>query len=107
MYTPKLPCQIQNICSVSNSTKELKWYKKMLLQFRGARESQIFGGQQDLVPNIYLHNPIVLAIVNFLSLLCMLHSSLRSSNQLLYPNNKLGMNLTLNPYTNHNSNGVY
>ena len=43
----------------------------------------------------------------FLSLLCMIHGSLGSSNQLLNPNNKLGVSLTLNPCANHNVNGVY
>ena len=47
---------------------------------------------------------MVLVIVSLLSLLCMLHSSLGSSNQLLYPGNKLSMNFTLDSSSNHNVN---
>ena len=68
----------------------------MLLQFRGARESQIFGGLHYLVPNLAPLYAIVLVIISFLSLLCMLHSSPSSSNQVVHPNDKLSMNLTIN-----------
>ena len=48
---------------------------------------------------------MVLVIVGLLSLLCMLHSYLSCSNQLLYPNNKLSMSLPLNLCANHTVNG--
>ena len=50
---------------------------------------------------------MVLIIISLLSLLWMLHSSLGSSNQLLYPNNKLSVRLTLNPCANHNVYGDF
>ena len=50
---------------------------------------------------------MVLVIISLLILLCTLYSSLDSSNQLLHPNNKLGMSLTLYPCTNHIINGAY
>ena len=50
---------------------------------------------------------MVLVVVSLLSLLCTLYSSLGSSNQLLHPNDKLGVNLTLYPCNNHNIKGVY
>ena len=61
----------------------------MLLQFEEAKQSQIIGGQQNPVPNLELHNPMVLIIVSYLSLLCTLYNSLVSSNYLLHPNNEL------------------
>ena len=79
----------------------------MQLQFGGARESQIFGRQYSLFPNLELYKPMVLVIVSLLSLLCALHSFLGSSNKLLYFNNKLSMSLTLYPSKNHNVYGVY
>ena len=60
-----------------------------------------------LVPNLKLHYPMVLVIISLLGLLCMLHSLLSSSNQLLYSKNKLSMSLNLNPCTNYNIYGVY
>ena len=50
---------------------------------------------------------MVIVVVSLLSLLCMLQSSLSSSNYLLHPKNKLSMSLPLNPCTNHNINGIY
>ena len=77
----------------------------MLVQFGEARESKILGGQQDFVPNLKLHHPMVLVIISLLGLVCMLYSSLGNSNQLLHPNNKLGTSLTLNLHINHNVSG--
>ena len=79
----------------------------MLLKLGRVRESHIFGGQQNLIPNLKLYNPMVLVIVSLLNLLCMLNSSLGGSNQQLHPLKKLSMNLTLKPCTNHNVHGVY
>ena len=78
----------------------------MLLYFGGARQSKTLGGQQNLIPNLKLYNPMVLVIVSLLSFLCVLHISLGSSNQLLHPNNKLSVGLTLFLCTNHNIYGV-
>ena len=72
LYTFNLPYQLQLVCNVSNPTQDLKWSNKMLLQFGGARNSHIFGRQQDLVPNLKPHNPMVLVIVSLLSLLYVL-----------------------------------
>ena len=69
--------------------------------------SQIFSGQQNLVPNFEHHNPMVFVIVGLLSLLCMLHNCLSSSNQLQHFNNKLDVSFTLYRCSNHNINGVY
>ena len=50
---------------------------------------------------------MVLIMLSLLSLLCMLHSSLDRSNQLLHPRNKLSLGIPLNPCTNYNTYGVY
>ena len=92
---------------MSHPIQDLQWSKNILLQFGRGRESKTLGGQQNLVPNLRLYNPIVFITVSLFSLLFMLHNSLGSFNQLLHPRNKLGVNLTLNPYANHNANGVY
>ena len=55
VHTPNLSCQLKLVCNVSNSTQDLKWSNKMLLQFQGAKESQIVGGQQNFIPNLELH----------------------------------------------------
>ena len=49
---------------------------------------------------------MVLVIVSLLSLLCIFHSSLGSSNDLLYPVNKVSMSVNLDPFANHNVNGL-
>ena len=49
---------------------------------------------------------MVLVIVSLSSLLCTLYSYLDRSNNLLYPGNKLSMNLTLDPCANCNINGI-
>ena len=78
----------------------------MLLQFGRARESKTIGGQENLIPNLKVHNSIELIIVSILSLLCMLYSSIGFSNGLLHQKNRLSISLTLNPYANHNIYGV-
>ena len=79
----------------------------MLLQFGVATKSHDFGGQQNLVPNLKLQNPIELVIIKLLILLCILYRSLSCSNQQLHPNNILGTSLTLNPCKNYSIYGVY
>ena len=66
------------------------------------RSPRFFYGQQNIVPNLKLYNPIVLVILNLLSLLCMLYSSLDGPNHLLYSRYKLSVSLTLNLSANHN-----
>ena len=60
VHTPDLPCLLQLACIVSNLIWDLKWSKKILLQFGGARESQAFVRQHNPVPKLGLYNPIVL-----------------------------------------------
>ena len=50
---------------------------------------------------------MVLVIASLLDLLCMLYSSLGSSNQMLHSRYKLSVSLTLNPCVYHNVNEVY
>ena len=92
---------------MSHPTQDLKWSNKILLQFEGARNSLIVCGQQNLIPNLKLYITMILVMVSLLGLLYMLHSSLGSSNQLLYSKHKLSVSLTLNLCENHNVNGVY
>ena len=80
VHTLDLPSRLKLVCNVSNATQDLKWSTKTLLQFGRARESRIFGGYQNYVPNLELHYLMVLVIFSLLSLLCMLHISLISSN---------------------------
>ena len=107
VHTSNLLSQFRLVYNVSNPIQDLKWSKKILLQFGGARESQICSGQQILGPNLKLNNLIVLFIVSFLSLLFMFYSSLSCCNQLLYCNNILIVSLPLNPCANYSINGVF
>ena len=50
---------------------------------------------------------MALIITSLLILLCVLYSSLGSSNHLLHPNNKLSMSFTLNLCANYNVYRVY
>ena len=92
---------------MSSPTQDVKWSNKILLQFGRARESYFLSGQQNLAPNLKLYYPMVLVILSLFTLLCILYSSLSSSNNLLHPRNNLYMSLTLNPIANHNVYGVY
>ena len=80
VYTRDFPCWLQLKCNISNLTHNRKWSNKMLLQVGKAKESQIFVGQYNFIPNLEVYNPMLLIKVSLMSLLCILHSSLGSTN---------------------------
>ena len=61
----------------------------------------------NVIPNLELHNSMMLVIVSLFSLLCTPYSSLGSSNGLLHLDDKLGVSLTLYPCNNRNVYEVY
>ena len=48
-----------------------------------------------------------MVIVSLLSIFYIIHSSLGSYNQVLYPNKKISVSVTLKPHTNQNIDGIY
>ena len=92
-----------SLTRLRTSNSPIKYYCNL----DGPGSLKSFGGQQILIPNLELYNPMMLVIISLLRLLCMPHSPLSSPNQLLHSNHKCCTNLTLNHCTNHNINRVY